>query len=71
MGQFITRCGDCTYKYDANTIASMVWYLKRKGHMVVMDRKKAIVTYVEYKEPVPEVAEKPKAELIKKSTKAA
>ena len=65
MGQFVTRCGDCSYKYDSNTIASMVWYLKKKGHEVTNDRKKATVTYVKYVEPKPEAPAAPKAELIK------
>jgi len=50
MGKFIGRVGDCTYKYDANTIASMVWYLKKRGHLVVSDREKATVTYLGFSE---------------------
>jgi len=68
MAQFVTRVGDCAYKYDANTISSMVWYLKKRGHVVENDREKATVTYIRFTQPTePVVAEPPKAELIKKA----
>jgi hypothetical protein len=46
MAQFVTRVGDCNYKYDANTIASMVWYLKKRGHVMINNREKATVTWI-------------------------
>jgi len=54
MGQFISRVGDANYKYDANTISSMVWYLKRRGHQVANDRNAATVTYIGFTAPVTE-----------------
>lgn len=73
MGQFVTRVGDCDYKYDANTIASLVWYLKKRGHKVENDRKSATVKYLGFEAPASDAiipnspAEAPKSELIKKA----
>ena len=52
MAQFVTRVGDVAYKYDANTISSMCWYIKKRGHEINNDRNAATVTYV--KAPAPE-----------------
>jgi len=51
MKDFVTRTGDANYRYDANTIASMVWYLKKRGHEVINNRQAATVTYVKYVKP--------------------
>lgn len=44
--EFVTRVGDVNYKYDANTISSMVWYLNRRGYTVTNDKNAATVTFV-------------------------
>lgn len=65
MGAFVTRVGDCVYKYDANTISSMVWYLKKRGHKVTNDRDASFVRYDGFEKIEETKVEKPKAELIK------
>jgi hypothetical protein len=71
MGQFVTRVGDCDYKYDANTIASLVWYLKKRGHKLENDRASATVKYLGFEAPAADAvvpaspAEAPKAKAKK------
>lgn len=46
LGEFVKRTGDADYKYDANSIASIVWYLKKKGYQLENDRASATVKYL-------------------------
>jgi hypothetical protein len=43
---FVTRTGDIVYKYDATTIGQMVWYVKRRGFEVEIDKEARTVTFV-------------------------
>ena len=46
LPQFIARVGDATFKYDASSIAELVWRAKQKGHTINIDKDKALVEYV-------------------------
>ena len=45
LGEFVKRTGDADYKYDANSIASVVWYMRKKGYILENDRNAATIIY--------------------------
>lgn len=44
LKEFVARVGDCTFKYDANTIYELAHRLQLRGYDVVADRKACTVT---------------------------
>lgn len=49
---FVTRLGDIKYAIDANTISSMVWYLRKRGYKIDNNRDLATVTFLGKEEAV-------------------
>lgn len=46
LAQFVNRVKDISYKYDANSVTSMVWYCRKRGHDINVNKEAGTVTYV-------------------------